>query len=186
MKHLHKTICIILLAFIVVFSNCIIVSAESSEGVNVTITISTNDKNFKKGEEVVFEVNLTEQTGLDEIGVFGAKIVFNSNQLKLKDLRSSEFIFTTETLPTQDTDYAYGAASFNFPSTMETVTINEIVFEALQDHKDMGSVAVGLKLAVVGNTDKHKDVAGIIRPIIKVILAYFKTTGFYISMYRTY
>ena len=83
--------------------------------------------------------------------------MFNSNQLKLKDLRSSEFIFTTETLPTQDTDYAYGATSFNFPSTMETVTINEIVFEALQDHKDMGSVAVGLKIAVVGNTQIQVD-----------------------------
>ncbi len=151
MKHLHKKICILLLAFIVVFSNCIIVSANliSSEGFTTTVVISTNYKNFKKGEEVVFKVNITEQTKLPKLYTFAARIVFNSNQLKLKELRASRFGLTKNP-PIQEEDYVYGAMSLDPPPTIGTV--NEIVFEALQDHKDMGSVTVGLKDVITASS----------------------------------
>ena len=161
MKHLHKTICILLFAFIVLCSNCIIVSAKSTEGATATITISTNDKNFKKGEEVVFKVNLTEQTGFDNIMLFSARLLFDSAQLKFKEVVGVS-LKGIECMPTPDNNFNNNYAV----STWETVppigTINKIVFEALQDHKDMGNVTVGLDNISISNayvqadsTDEH-------------------------------
>ncbi len=166
MKHLHKTICILLLAFIVVFSNGIIVSAKSSEGATATVTISTNAKNFKKGDEVVFEVNLTEQTGgLNNLYTIGGNIIFDSTQLKLKKINGIKLKGLIAE-PTQDNNYLYSLFQLDHPDPIGI--INEIVFEALQDHKDMGSVTVGLNPFLVSNnmvqidtTDGHLTILSI-------------------------
>lgn len=161
MKHLHKTICILLFVFIVLCSNCIIVSAESSEGVTVTITISTNDKNFKKGEEVVFKVNLTEQTGFDNIKIFSARLLFAPTQLKFKEVVGVS-LKTIECMSTPDNDFNNYYAVSTWVTVPPIGTINKIVFEALQDHKDMGNVTVGLDNISISNayvqadsTDEH-------------------------------
>ena len=166
MKHLHKTICILLFVFIVLCSNCIIVSAKSTEGATATITISTNDKNFKKGEEVVFKVNLTEQTGgLNNLYTIGGNIIFDSTQLKLKKINGIK-LKGLILEPTQDNNYSYALMQLDHPDPIGI--INEIVFEALQDHKDMGSVTVGLNPFLVSNnmvqidtTDRHLTIRSI-------------------------